>query len=73
MKEALILRSLGCIRTNEEEQKRMLGAIPIEGGTRGGNNLLWQNICEASLGRRSVVPKLSCRVWGGELRRCLLD
>ena len=32
MKEPLILRSLGCIFTNEEEQERVLGAIPIDGG-----------------------------------------
>ena len=31
MKELLILRSLGCIFANEQEQERMLGAIPIEG------------------------------------------
>ena len=38
---------------------------------RGGNALRRQNQCEASRGRRSVMPKLSRRVWRDELDRCL--
>ena len=69
MKEPLILRSLGCIFTNEEEQERMPGAIPIEGGAHEVATL-----CVGKINVRGdavVTPKLSRRVWRDELDRCL--
>lgn len=74
VKEPLILRSLGCIFTNEEEQEPVCARRNSHRGwrARGGNALRRQNKCGASRGRRSVMPKLSRRVWRDELHRCLL-